>query len=204
MIAYLKGIIKNRDSNSVILDVAGVGYRVFLPIPDLAKIGQVGQPAEVLIHTHVREDEISLYGFLAPEELQMFEKLLTISGIGPKAALSVLSASSIEQLQTAIMSGSTDVLTKISGIGKKTAERIVLELRGKVSDVLDSGRSGGSGDSELYDALSALGYDSSEIRSVLKTIPAELSTITEKISWALKSMGRVRGFSPKNDRGKSV
>jgi Holliday junction DNA helicase RuvA len=199
MIAYLKGIIKNKDSNSVILDVAGVGYRVFLPMPDLAKIGQVGQPAEVLIHTHVREDEISLYGFLAPEELQMFEKLLTISGIGPKAALSVLSASSIEQLQTAIMSGSTDVLTKISGIGKKTAERIVLELRGKVSDVLDSGRSGGSGDSELYDALSALGYDSSEIRSVLKTMPAGLSTITEKISWALKSMGRVRGFSPKND-----
>jgi Holliday junction DNA helicase RuvA len=190
MIAYLSGTIKAKDTTSVIIDVSGVGYKVSMPISNLAKLGQVGQGCEVLIHTHVREDEISLYGFSAPEELQMFEKLLTISGIGPKVALSVLSASNIEQLQNAIMSGSTDVLTKISGIGKKTAERIVLELRGKVSDVLDSGGSGESGESELYDALSALGYDSSEIRPTLKDIPKEFSSITEKVSWALKRMGR--------------
>jgi len=190
MIAYLNGTIRAKDGNSIILDVSGVGYKVSMPTSNLAKLGQLGQPCEVLVHTHVREDEISLYGFLAPEELQMFEKLLTISGIGPKVALSVLSASSVEQLHHAIMSGSTDVLTKISGIGKKTAERIVLELRGKVSDVLESGGSGASGESELYDALSALGYEAGEIRPVIKEVPRELGTTTEKVSWALRMLGQ--------------
>ena len=195
MIASLTGKIKFKDALGVVLDVSGVGYRIFLPTSILSRVGEVGSAAEFLIHTHVREDILALYGFLTADELGMFELLLTISGVGPKAAMSILSAASVSDLRSAISSGSTEILTKVSGIGKKTAERVVVELRGKLGKELGSlGRLGslgevGTAETEAFDALCGLGYQPGEVREVLKML-GEAKTAEEKIKLGLQRLAR--------------
>jgi len=133
MIAVLKGKLFETGLAEVVIDVNGVGYGVMIPMSTYDKLPKVGEEATLFIHTHVREDAITLFGFATKEEKSLFNMLLSVSGIGPKLALSVLSSMSIPSFCMATASGDVKVLSKISGIGKKTAERLVVELKDKVS-----------------------------------------------------------------------
>jgi Holliday junction DNA helicase RuvA len=138
VIAYLRGRILSKASNAVIVDCNGVGYELAISITTFTELGAEGAEAKLHVHTHVREDALALFGFAELTEKRLFEKLLTISGIGPKLAITVLSGISAERLVGAIRAGDHATLTKIPGIGKKTAERVVLELKDKLDDMVGS------------------------------------------------------------------
>jgi len=133
MIAHLRGRLIARHPNQAIVDAGGVGYDVAISVPTFSELPPLGGEVALHIHTHVREDQIALYGFLRPEEKQLFEKLLTVSGIGPKLAITILSGMPTDEMVNAIRGNDVVRLTKIPGIGKKTAERMVLELRDKLA-----------------------------------------------------------------------
>ena len=135
MIAHLRGQILSKTPNAVVIDCGGVGYELAISVTTYTEIGEVGAEVRLHVHTHVREDALLLFGFAEQTEKRLFEKLLTISGIGPKLAITVLSGISADRLVGAIRSGDHATLTKIPGIGKKTAERVVLELKDKLDDL---------------------------------------------------------------------
>lgn len=132
MIAHLRGQLIARHPNQVIVETSGVGYDVTISVPTFSELPSLGSEVALHIHTHVREDQIALYGFLRPEEKQLFEKLITVSGIGPKLAITILSGMPADDMTGAIRGNDLAKLTKIPGIGRKTAERMVLELRDKL------------------------------------------------------------------------
>ena len=196
MIGSIKGSVSYLGPDFCLLETAGgVGYRVFMPA---ALLAQLALGAQVKVHTHtaVREDAILLYGFLSQEYYNLFELLLGVSGVGPKMALGILSAIKPEAFYLAVQSRDVKTLTKLPGIGKKTAERMLLELKDKVgaangeagSDFGESIASGGSGAvAEAMEALASLGYSNSEIMPVLKQIPdAEKLSGEEVLRQALK------------------
>lgn len=187
MIGKLKGNVDLVRKNFAIIEVSGVGYRVFLSEISLGKVS-AKKEVELYIHTNVKEDHIHLYGFEAMEELEMFELLLSISGVGPKAGLGILTIASPATIKSAIKKGEPEVLTKVSGIGKKTAERVVLELRNKIDSIMISDDSEPETEYEVIEALIAMGYSTSEAREANKSIPKELEDISEKMKFALKSM----------------
>ena len=171
-----------------IVDVGGVGYAVRLPLPTMLTLsgGSVGE-LSLFIHTAVREDAIDLYGFTTTEELSFFKLLMSVSGIGPKTALGILNVAEVGSLKRAIASGDSVQLIKVFGIGKKSAERMVLELRDKLGAEVEAGA---GGDAEVLEALMALGYRADEARAAVKSAKFEKSaTIQEKISQALKHLG---------------
>src|SRR6201994_658226 len=135
MIAHLRGRLLSKNPNQAIVECAGVGYEVTISVTTFSALPAEGAEASLHIHTHVREDQIALFGFSETQEKRLFEKLLTISGIGPKLAITVLSGISADLLITAIRSGDHATLTRIPGIGKKTSERVVLELKDKLDDM---------------------------------------------------------------------
>ena len=186
MIAYLKGKILNKDEGFVIVDVHDVGYKVFVSLGFYVDINP-GQEVEFFIHQHVREDALSLYGFRTLDELKMFELLISISGIGPKSALGVLAIASVNDIKETIASGDPSLLIKVSGIGKKTAERVVLELRGKVG-VLLSEKTAMSINSDEIDALVALGYSLQQARDALKKVDPSIKDSGARIREALKGI----------------
>lgn len=183
MIVSLTGVVAGRDDRSITLDVHGVGFRVFVHTGALQSI-ELQSNLTVVTHMRIREDAMELYGFLKLPELKLFEKLLTVSGVGPKMALGVLSAAGVEDLQQAIDQGRSSVLTKVSGVGKKTAERIIVDLRGKLEEEPDRGDHDLSA---VIDALSSLGYNAREAREAAVATPAHL-TVEERIRAALKRM----------------
>jgi Holliday junction DNA helicase RuvA len=132
MIARLRGTLLEKHPNQVVVEAGGVGYDVTIAVPTYTKLPDVGSEVNLRVHTHVREDALLLYGFLGQEEKALFEKLITVSGIGPKLAITVLSGLSTPELTTAIRRGEVERLVRIPGVGKKTAERMVLELRDKL------------------------------------------------------------------------
>lgn len=132
MIALLRGILVEKHPNQAIVDAGGVGYDVTIPVSTFSSLPNVGAKVELRIHTHVREDAIALFGFISSQEKALFEKLITVSGIGPKLAVTALSGLAAESLISAIRGGAVDQLVRIPGVGKKTAERMVLELRDKM------------------------------------------------------------------------
>jgi Holliday junction DNA helicase RuvA len=134
MIAHLRGRLISKHPNQAIVETAGVGYDVVISVPTFTELGAPGSEVSLHIHTHVREDAIALFGFLHPEEKQLFEKLLNVSGIGPKLAITILSGMQAAEMVAAIRGNDVAKLTKIPGIGRKTAERMVLELRDKLQD----------------------------------------------------------------------
>ncbi len=140
MIAHLRGSIFEKHPNQVIVDIGGVGYDVQIPISTYTCLGNVNEPVSLKIFTHVREDALILYGFISAEEKALFERLITVSGIGPKLALAVLSGLPVTELVTAIRGSDVVMLVRIPGVGKKTAERIVLELKDKVAAVDAAGK----------------------------------------------------------------
>jgi Holliday junction DNA helicase RuvA len=161
MIAHLRGPILTKSPNQVTVECAGVGYDVIISVATYSALPPVGAEARLHIHTHVREDQIALFGFVELAEKRLFEKLLTISGIGPKLAITVLSGVDATRLITAIRSGDHATLTRIPGIGKKTAERVVLELKDKLDDLAAATAAPTSPDAPRLspigeDALSAL------------------------------------------------
>ena len=165
MIAHLRGKLAQKDSARVIVDVHGVGYEVFIPLTTFTALPEPGSEVFIDIHTHVREDVIALYGFSSRRERVIFEKLMTISGIGPKLAVTILSGGSVEDLTGAIRRGDLARLTAIPGVGKKTAERMVLELKDRLKDVAPAPEAEGAqpstGDrlrNDLISALENLGY----------------------------------------------
>ena len=135
MIGSLTGIIRESAFTEMLIDVNGVGYLVFIPLSTFDKLPRVGEKASVLIYTHVKEDDIQLYGFSTAQEKQLFKLLLSVSGIGPKTALNVLSTMTVPSFCTAILNADLKAINQISGIGKKTAELLVLELKTKVKDI---------------------------------------------------------------------
>jgi len=136
VIAHIRGQILSKSPNTVVVDCHGVGYELAISITTYTELGDLGSEAKLHVHTHVREDALALFGFAEIAEKRLFEKLLTISGIGPKLAITVLSGISAERLVGAIRAGDHATLTKIPGIGKKTAERVVLELKDKLEDMV--------------------------------------------------------------------
>ena len=159
MIAYLRGKLLEKDPARVVVDVNGVGYEVFVPLTTSSVLPDRGADVAIDIHTHVREDVIALYGFSTRRERAIFEKLMTISGIGPKLAMTILSGGSVDDLVDAIKRNDLPRLTSIPGVGKKTAERIVVELRDKLQDftVLVSEKT--TTESDVLSALENLGYN---------------------------------------------
>ncbi len=138
MIAHLRGILLTKHPNQVVVETAGVGYEVTISVPTFSELPASGSEVALHIHTHVREDLLALYGFLRPAEKQLFEKLITVSGIGPKLAITILSGMAADGMAGAIRGNDIARLTRIPGIGKKTAERMVLELRDKLPEVVGS------------------------------------------------------------------
>ena len=180
------------NSDSVIVNVNGVGYLVYLPTTALSVAGAPGDDIKVYTHLHVREDVLALYGFMTPEELRMFETLTTVSGIGPKLGLAMLSAMTVEQLTMAIASGDAASLRQVSGIGKKTSERIILELKDKIeSEILTMPAARLSeGSNDVIAALVSLGYSVSEAARAAANIPSDKDlTVQEKIKAALRYFG---------------
>ncbi len=165
MIAHLRGQILSKSPSAVVIDCGGVGYELAISVTTYTEIGDVGAEARLHVHTHVREDALLLFGFAEMTEKRLFEKLLTISGIGPKLAITVLSGISAERLVGAIRGGDHATLTKIPGIGKKTAERVVLELKDKLDDMAGSAPKAGVKrnvpreiEEDVVSALVNLGY----------------------------------------------
>ena len=161
MIAWLHGKILERGHNFVVLDVQGVGYHVAVPLSTFSKLGGVGADATLHTYLAVRESAMDLYGFATPGEKEIFELLLSVSGVGPKLALAVLSGAEVHLLRRAIASGDVDLLTSVPGIGRKTAQRILVELKEKVGavwqeDAMAGAGAGASPSAELGDAVDAL------------------------------------------------
>ncbi len=188
MIGQLTGKIVRQKERFVILDVNGVGYKIFASTETTKKLKEVFGPATVLTHLVVREDVLDLYGFIDETELEFFELLIGISGVGPKSALSILSLAPPETLRKAVSSGNTDYLTQVSGIGRKIAEKIVLELRDKIG-TLESTGEGLEQETEAILAMEALGYSGREAREALRQISNDVTNTGDKIKQALKHLG---------------
>lgn len=186
MIGSIRGKIALKTDKFLILETGGVGYKINVSPDTLSKTTKTGDELFLWAHTHVREDSLDLYGFLDREDLEFFEMLLGVSGIGPKSALAVLGVATIETLRRAISTNDTAYLTKISGIGRKTAEKIVVELRDKIGEE----KSGSSlqGELDALEALKSLGYSQNEAREALKKVSGGTNT-NVKIREALKMLG---------------
>jgi len=192
MIATLEGILEYRGNDSIIINVGGIGFRVYVPSPTLSQLGAVKGKVSLYTHLHVREDNISLYGFASSEELSLFKNLISVSGIGSKLALALLSALNPEQLVMAITSGDIDLLSQAPGIGKKMASRLVVELKGKLEKewkevVLPLAPES----ADVISALTGLGYSVAEATKAISKLPdAEKLSLEEKVKMALQQMAR--------------
>lgn len=179
----------NKGNNFVIIEVREVGYKVFVNPTMLAEL-EIGQEIDCYTHQYVREDSLDLYGFKSLDDLELFELLLSISGIGPKSALGTLAIASADEIKESISHGDPALLQKVSGIGKKTAERVVLELREKISYISPTQISSENGNTsgEEIDALLALGYSMQQARDALKNVSSDIKDSGERIREALKKM----------------
>ncbi len=189
MIYSLSGKLSAKKNGLIVIEVGGVGFKVVVGKNAMESLPDVGSPVKLFSHLYMREDGLELYGFISEEELSFFEKLISISGIGPKSALNILSIAKLDQLIAAINEGKVDLLTKASGVGKKTAERVVLELRGKLQSVssekivkqMES-------DLDIEDALVGLGYARQQAKNAISTIDPKIKNLEDRIKEALKKI----------------
>lgn len=178
MIGQLRGKLIHKKPNSLLLDVQGVGYEIFIPLTSFYELPGEGSEITLKIHTHVREDALTLFGFLSQREKDLFLKLVSISGIGPKLAIAILSGAQVEELASAIVSGNLARLTSIPGVGRKTAERVVLELKGQMAQFLLAEQvapPSGSGvstalEDDILSALINLGYPKASAEKSLSAV----------------------------------
>ena len=186
MISHLSGTVFEKEPGAVIVDVSGVGYRVHVSNATFAALpAESGAPVSLYTHMAVREDSQDLYGFADRDELSLFEMLLSVSGIGPKSALAVLSLAGTTTLRTAIAKNDVSYLTKVSGIGKKTAEKIILELKDKLGSFAGTGPELRE-DADVVEVLVSLGYSRDEAREVVKRLPEDASGTSSRVKEALK------------------
>jgi Holliday junction DNA helicase RuvA len=199
MIAFLRGRVLEKHPNRVIVDVGGVGYDLAVPLSTFYTAGEPGAEIMLRVHTHVREDQLALYGFATPLELAVFERLISISGIGPKLALAVLSGIEPRELVTAVQRGDVERLTRIPGVGKKTSERIVLELRDRLPKAMEAVATGAPPPApgeelreDLMSALINLGYHRQAIDNALNRILKDQSesSFQDILRLALKDLSR--------------
>jgi Holliday junction DNA helicase RuvA len=188
MIGHISGTVFSVGATHCIVSVHGLGYKV-AALKDVLLAVRPGDSLSLFTHLAVREDAQDLYGFRTEEELRFFELLLTVSGIGPRSALAILDIASIETLRSAIAEGREEYLTNVSGIGKKTAGKIVLELRDKVGLVREGTAGALKGDEEALEAMRALGYSSAEGREALRKVPREIERGNDRLREALKILG---------------
>lgn len=192
MFAYIKGSLEGKANNYVVIDVSGIGYKIFMSETAIENIGEIGDIVKVYTHYHVREDDISLYGFLTNEELRMFELLISVSGVGAKSAITMLSNISPSSFALAVISNDTTKLVKIPGIGAKTAARIVLELKDKLKTEETVNNAKASKEikeaikdddkvSEAISALQVLGYNRKEIEKAFEKLDKDALSVEDLI-----------------------
>jgi Holliday junction DNA helicase RuvA len=192
MIASIEGIILGRQSDSLVLGLGGLGVRVYVPADLLATL-RPGERVFLHTHLHVREQELALYGFASEQDMALFQLLLGVSGIGPKSALAVLSGMPADALRLAISQEQPGVLARIPGIGKKTAEKIVLELKDKVASpegVPPELAALSEADAEVIDALTALGYSIVEAQRAVQALPRDVRDVEDRLRLALAGFGK--------------
>ncbi len=193
MYAYIKGSLEVKSNLYIIVETGGIGYQIYMPQKAIEKLGEIGSQVKIYTHYHVREDNISLYGFINQEELRMFELLLSVSGIGAKSAISMLSEVSPSSFALSVITNDVSKLVKIPGIGKKTAARIVLELKDKLKTETATEKTeeiveinqGEEKVDELIAALQVLGYTRYEINQVIGKIDVKELTLEDSIKKAL-------------------
>jgi Holliday junction DNA helicase RuvA len=192
MIGRLSGLLAGKNPPQVLVDAGGVGYELDVPMSTFFNLPELGQPVVLLTHFVVREDAQLLYGFLSAAERDAFRLLVKISGVGPRTALALLSGLSVAELAHAVSVQEAGRLVKVPGIGKKTAERLLLELKGKLGAELalpSAGSAGSEAGSDIVQALLALGYNDKEAASAMKALPADVG-VAEGIRLALKALTR--------------
>jgi holliday junction DNA helicase RuvA len=193
MIAAVEGMLTAKGNNCVTVKAGPISFLISVPGSTAARLGQPGSPVFLHTHLHVREDNISLFGFSSVQELSLFEQLITVSGIGPKVALSLLTTLSSEQIGSAIMGSNADLLSQVPGIGKKTAGRIILDLKGKLEKGWEGEVVGAvlQADSDAVAALTGLGYSIREATQALSGVPqAEGMTLEMKVRLALQQLSK--------------
>ena len=197
MISFLNGTIAAKNENGVIIDVGGVGYSVNMPVSDIAKMGGIGENVKVFTHFHMSENMVGLFGFLTSEQIDYFNKLIAISGIGPKAAISVLGTLSVQDLAFAIIAEDVKAISRAPGVGPKAAQRIILELKGKIDTQEAVGASQTiaatpvkslRADTGAVNALIALGASPSEAQKTVMQISADGMSTEDIIKEALRRM----------------
>lgn len=188
MISQITGQISLKTDKYLIVDVNGIGYKVF-STTDLLNIAKLEEKIKIWTYLAVRENALDLYGFSSKEELDFFELLITISGVGPKTAMGILNVATVGSLRKAISTGETAHLTKVSGIGKKIADKIVLELKGKLGSYEEVAL-GLKEEIDALEALKSLGYSHKESREALKEIDSSLKSTSDRVKAALKHLGK--------------
>ena len=198
MFAYIKGSLEQKSNNYVVIDVGGIGYKIFMATKAIETLGEIGKVVKVHTHYYVREDNISLYGFNTNEELRMFELLLSVSGIGAKSAIQILSSITPSSFALAVISNDVSKIVKIPGIGNKTAARIILELKDKLkteqaiskNEQVKEAIHESEKDTEAVVALQVLGYTRKEIEKALEKFETQNLTVEEIIKKALSILGK--------------
>lgn len=186
MYKYLKGKLVEVENKALTIEVGGIGYAVFVGLGNANKlIKKIDQEIVLWVWMKLTDDEIQLYGFSSQEQVEFFKKLIGVSGVGPKSALSLMDLGEVDKLLQAIELTDVGYLSKAVGIGKKSAQRIIVELKGKLTEIDFINE-----DKDLEQALKGLGYSRSEYQDILSVLPSELNTLEEKISWILKKMAR--------------
>lgn len=190
MIGTLKGTIEYSEGPYVIIDVNGVGYKVLVPTTILAKFNGVGERIKLYTHTHVREDLLELYGFVEPQDLKLFQYLISVSGIGCKTALAIYSVGSRQEIIQAISDNDLSFFTAVPRLGKKNAQKIIIELKNKLGgEDLDLSKIDNKENNEVVEALKSFGFSANEAQAAFRTIKTDSLTTSEKIRLALKYLG---------------
>lgn len=189
MLVTLEGTVREDVDDMVVVEVNGLGYGVRVPLGDRQEL-QPDQSVKLYIYQHLREDTDELYGFVHAQDRQLFTQLISVSGVGPKLALTVMSGVGGKQLHQAIASGNSDMLQSISGVGKRTAERIVVELKNRLGAALDAAATTAPGSDAVLAALKQLGYGTSEAAKAAANIPADLKNDEAKLKFALKELAK--------------
>lgn len=190
MISYLEGNVLLKGPNFLIINVNGVGYKVFTAV-DLLTAAAIGKELSLFTYTHVRDDILDLYGFADPENLALFEFFLTVSGIGPKLALSIFSLGKLAKIKEAIVKGDVSFFTGVPRLGKKNAQKLIIELRPKLGSPGELDLTEESGETkEIIDALKTFGFSANESREALKSLKDGEASTSDKIRQALKYLGK--------------
>lgn len=188
MISQITGKICHKTDKYLVVETGDIGYKIFAT-SELLNMAKLEEKIKIWTHLAVRENALDLYGFSSKEELDFFELLNTISGVGPKTAIGILNVATVQSLRKAISTGETAHLTKVSGLGKKMADKIVLELKGKI-DLVEGTGAGMKEEIDALEALKSLGYSHKEAREALKEIDSSLKTTSDRVKAALKHLGK--------------